>query len=276
LPCIVIGAGHDPAAPPPHVDLVLEPGVADVDDVIATVETNPFAAVTLALLLRAGPYRSLGAGLVAESSAYSMLQGGPEFAAWRKRTPRRRRRPEPGPAVRLARSGATLDVVLNRPHVRNALNREMRDGLLEAFALAMTDADIEAVEVRGEGPVFCSGGDLSEFGTFDDPASAHLVRLATSIGRQIAAAADRVTFHVHGACAGSGVELPAFAGTVVADPGTTFSLPEIGLGLIPGAGGTVSLTRRAGRHRVALLALCGHPIDAATAQRWGLVDVIAP
>ncbi|MEA3019086.1 MAG: hypothetical protein QOI47_610, partial [Actinomycetota bacterium] len=163
LPCIVVGAGHDPIAPPPHVDLVLEPGVAVVDDVIATVETNPFAAVTLALLLRAGPYRSLGAGLVAESSAYSMLQGGPEFAAWRKRTPRRRRRPEPGPAVRLARSGATLDVVLNRPHVRNALNREMRDGLLEAFALAMTDADIEAVEVRGEGPVFCSGGDLSEF-----------------------------------------------------------------------------------------------------------------
>jgi enoyl-CoA hydratase/carnithine racemase len=51
-------------------------------------------------------------------------------------------------------------------------------------------------------------------------------------------------------------------------------LPEIGLGLIPGAGGTVSLTRRIGRHRVALLALSGSAVDAATAHSWGLVDEV--
>jgi enoyl-CoA hydratase/carnithine racemase len=77
---------------------------------------------------------------------------------------------------------------------------------------------------------------------------------------------------VHGACAGAGVELPAFAGRVIADPGTTFLLPELAMGLIPGAGGTVSLPRRIGRERTAKLALSGEPIDAKTALDWGLVD----
>ena len=68
------------------------------------------------------------------------------------------------------------------------------------------------------------------------------------------------------------MELPAFAGHVVADPATTFALPEVSLGLVPGAGGTVSLPARIGRHRTALLALLGHPIDVPTALAWGLVD----
>ena len=61
------------------------------------------------------------------------------------------------------------------------------------------------------------------------------------------------------------MELPAFAGRVVAAPDATFGLPEVSLGLIPGAGGTVSLPRRIGRHRTAWLALTGQPIDAPTA-----------
>jgi enoyl-CoA hydratase/carnithine racemase len=130
------------------------------------------------------------------------------------------------------------------------------------------------VVLRGEGPSFCSGGDLDEFGTFSDPAAAHLVRLATSIGRSIDALGSRIVALVHGPCAGSGVELPAFAGRVVARPDFTAALPEVGLGLIPGAGGTASITRRVGRHRMALLALGGGSIDAATALRWGLVDEV--
>ncbi len=128
--------------------------------------------------------------------------------------------------------------------------------------------------LRGEGPSFCSGGDLDEFGTFSDPAAAHVVRLATSIGRSIAALGPRLVVRVHGPCAGSGVELPAFADRVSARADFTAALPEIGLGLIPGAGGTASITRRVGRHRMALLALGGRAIDAATALRWGLVDEV--
>jgi enoyl-CoA hydratase/carnithine racemase len=73
---------------------------------------------------------------------------------------------------------------------------------------------------------------------------------------------------------GSGIELPAFAGRVRAAPDTQISLPELSLGLIPGAGGTVSLTRRAGRHRTTRLALTGEVLDATTALDWGLVDEV--
>lgn len=272
LPCIVIGDGHDPNNPPEWLDAVLEPPVASVDDMLAVIDASPIASVTLALLLRGARSRSLQEGLVAESATYSVLQAGPEFARWRERNPPRRRGPESGPAVRVERNGERLSIVLDRPEVRNALNRSMRDELLSAFALAATDVSIEEVTVRGDGPAFCSGGDLDEFGTFDDPASAHLIRLAASVGRAIAAVADRTSFVLHGGCAGSGIELPAFAGTVLARHDTTLALPEVGLGLVPGAGGTVSLTRRAGRHRVALLALSEVRISADTALEWGLVD----
>jgi enoyl-CoA hydratase/carnithine racemase len=100
------------------------------------------------------------------------------------------------------------------------------------------------------------------------------VRLARSAGRVLATIADRVTAHVHGSCLGSGIELPAFAGRVIAHPDTLIALPEVRMGLIPGAGGTVSLPRRIGRHRTALLALAGFTIDAATARQWGLVDEV--
>ena len=92
----------------------------------------------------------------------------------------------------------------------------------------------------------------------------------------ISALADRVVVHLHGACIGSGIELPAFARRVFARPDTSIALPEVGFGLIPGAGGTISLPRRIGRHRTAQLALTATPIDVATALEWGLVDGIEP
>jgi enoyl-CoA hydratase/carnithine racemase len=83
-----------------------------------------------------------------------------------------------------------------------------------------------------------------------------------------------VTVRVHGDCIGAGLELPAFAGRVVAAPASRFRLPETAMGLVPGAGGTVSLPRRIGRARTAWLALSGEAINAGTALRWGLVDVV--
>jgi enoyl-CoA hydratase/carnithine racemase len=84
----------------------------------------------------------------------------------------------------------------------------------------------------------------------------------------------RTTVRLHGAAFGGGIELAAFAGRVEAAPDTRIALPEIGLGLIPGAGGTVSITRRIGRQRTAALGLSGREIDATTARDWGLVDQI--
>ncbi|MDQ2651024.1 MAG: enoyl-CoA hydratase/isomerase family protein [Actinomycetota bacterium] len=276
---VVVGTTADPVAAIADgraavCDLAVACG--DLDSIVATVEACPVAAASFVLLLRASGSRSVDDGLHAESAVYSTLQAGTEFTAWRQQREVRQREAQDGDAVVVERDGDTLTLTLNRPTVRNALNTALRDQLLSGLALSHTDATITEVHLRGAGPAFCSGGDLDEFGSFPDPARAHLVRLSTSIGRSIDRIRDRVVVHLHGPCAGSGIELPAFAGTVTADPATTFDLPEVSLGLIPGAGGTVSLPRRIGRHRTAELGLRGAPIDATTARRWGLVDAIEP
>jgi enoyl-CoA hydratase/carnithine racemase len=131
--------------------------------------------------------------------------------------------------------------------------------------------------LNGNGPSFSAGGDLDEFGTRPDPATAHITRLARSPARLIHQLGDRVEVHIHGVTLGGGIEIAAFAGTVTAAADTSIGLPELELGLIPGAGGTVSVTRRIGRQRTTALALSGARIDADTADAWGLIDrVIRP
>jgi len=274
LPYVLVGLGPPDTPIRTLFDVVIEPDAPGLADIAATVSANPRAAAALVVVLRGAEARSISDGLAVESAVYSTLQGGPEFEAWRAAHPIRIRRDETDATVRVTRDGNRLDVVLSRPHVHNAFNARMRDELLDALGIALADDSVREVVLAGDGPSFCSGGDLDEFGTFPDPATAHLVRLARSVGRVIASMSGRVVARLHGACMGSGIELPAFAGRVVAAPNTTIGLPELGMGLIPGAGGTASLTRRIGRHRTALLALTRTPIDASTALEWGLVDSI--
>jgi enoyl-CoA hydratase/carnithine racemase len=98
--------------------------------------------------------------------------------------------------------------------------------------------------------------------------------MISSPARALAGLGDRTVVHIHGDAVGSGIELAAFAGRVVATADTRISLPEIRLGLIPGAGGTVSLPRRIGRHLTLQLALAPEPIGVDTALGWGLVDEV--
>ena len=250
----------------------------DPDELRAGLEVGvtaaPRAAVTLVRLLRLTSVLSVADGLVAESLAYSTLLAGPEFAAWRSARPTRHVPEPPEPPVLVVRDGATLHLTLNRPDRRNAFGRLVRDGLVEGLQLALADPSLLRVELRGSGPAFCSGGDLDEFGTAPDVATAHVIRVERSAGALVGACADRVVAKVHGACVGAGVEIPAFAGRVEAQPDAFFQLPELSMGLVPGAGGTVSLTRRIGRWRTASLALTGARLEARTALAWGLVDSV--
>lgn len=277
LPFVVVGV-TDGAVDPGWLELC-DVALSEDDPALERVEENldaqPLAATAMALLLRGVERRSLGEGLVAESAAYSVLQSGPEFAAWRSAHPPRRGHDE-GPRVRTERREVTLALTLTRPDRLNALDAQMRDELVDALALAAVDPDIAGIEWRGEGRAFCAGGDLDEFGTRPDPASAHLVRLERSVARALAQLDKPVVTYLHGPCMGSGIELAAFTTTVVAAPDTQIALPEIGLGLVPGAGGTVSLSRRIGRLRTAWLAFSAQTIDATTAHDWGLVDRIDP
>ncbi|HUA94570.1 MAG TPA: enoyl-CoA hydratase/isomerase family protein [Acidimicrobiales bacterium] len=294
LPCVVVAMSRRPprGPAPPGADLALCPSsagetppgwvaVPDVDDEVGRlarqVDAQPHAAVVLAQLLRTSAGLEPGAALVAESLAYSVLQSGPAFARWLAE--RRRTAPadrvEVGDTVLVARAGNRLRLTLHRPHVRNALNGVMRDALAEALSMVATDPSLEGLDLHGSGPDFSSGGDLGEFGSLPDPATAHLVRTARSPAGLLATVADRVTVHLHGACVGAGIELAAFAGRVVAAPDTRVQLPEVGLGLVPGSGGTVSIPRRVGRHRTAWLAIGGAVLDVVVAARWGLVDAVA-
>ncbi|TGD89861.1 enoyl-CoA hydratase/isomerase family protein [Mycolicibacterium sp. CH28] len=215
--------------------------------------------------------------VITESLAYSTLQSGPEFARWlAERGPATL--PDIADPVQADRDGPSLRIRFNRPTRHNAFSTDARALLLEALTVALLDDTITDVTLSGNGPSFCSGGDLGEFGTFADPAAAHLARtrhspalaldeLAARLGRDCRA-------QVHGRVLGSGLEMAAFCGWVSCRRDAVLGLPELTLGLIPGAGGTLSVTRRIGRWRTAYLVLSGRTIDAATALEWGLVDEI--
>jgi enoyl-CoA hydratase/carnithine racemase len=268
---VVLTDADDPQAP-----FVRPTGGAagGVSAITAALGRNPVAGTTLALLLRGTGALDVSAGLVAESAAYSALQEGAEFHRWRAARPMRPAEPEAA-RVRIERSKGELRIVLARPARRNAVDLRMRDALVEALAQAAAEPGIRVV-LDADGPDFCAGGDLDEFGSRPDPAIAHLARLTRSPARLLHRLSARTTAYLHGACLGAGIELPAFAARVHAAEDARIGLPEISLGLMPGAGGTVSLPLRIGRWRTAFLALTGEPVDARTALQWGLVDTIEP
>ena len=275
LPCPVIGIASDASHSFAYCDVVVETPQAAAP-LVANVEHAPIAAMVLVEVLRAIERLPLESALCVESLAYATLQAGPEFRRWRERTPPLSLpAPEPGAAVLLKRQYDTLCLELNRPGNRNAMSVEMRDALCEALQLAATDSTIARVTISGRGRCFSTGGDVAEFGTAPDAATAHAVRSVTLPGRMLAQCAARVTAVVHGACIGSGIEFPAFAGRLVASADAFFQLPELQYGLIPGAGGCVSVSRRIGRQRTAWLALSGRRINARMARAWGLVDDLA-
>ena len=291
LPCVTVGVARGPVdlTSAPAFDIVVTEaaspprpwvGCPDIDLALlrlaTAVQQAPAAAIALTQLLRSSAGLPVGDALVMESFAYSMLQSGPHHHQWLtgRGTIAPDRRSEP--PVLTHRDGGLLTLILNRPHVHNAFDATMRDAMVRMFTMAAADPSVTAISLSGAGRSFCSGGDLTEFGTVADPVTAHLIRTTRGVGRWIHQCADRTTALVHGACIGAGVELPAFAGRVVARPDSSFQLPEVSMGLIPGAGGTVSLPRRIGRERTAYLAITGVPIDSDDALAWGLVDAIEP
>lgn len=246
----------------------------------ATVNDHPRACIALGQLVRQTALLPTGPGLAAEAAVYSMLLGGPEFGRWlaERTTPR-----SPAVAaedVRLTRTDHVLTVTLDRPERHNALSFALREQLYDALELAVLDETITRVELSGAGPSFCSGGDLAEFGTAEDLVAAYLVRLDRAPWRlldQLGARPGTEThLAVHGAAIGAGAEIAAFGSRVVCTPDAYFRLPEVSMGLVPGAGGTVSVVRRIGRWRAAWLMLTGATLDATTALAWGLVDEITP
>ncbi len=266
----------DPNAPHPWVGLPpqqLTEAIAHLGDIVAR---QPVAAAVAAQVHRMTSALSFDHALVFESLAYSTLLGSEAFRVWRAALPVKPRNDADEPRVRMMREGGVLRICMTRPKARNAVDALMRDALAEALEFALIDPDLAPVELSGEGPCFSSGGDLDEFGQFGDLGRAHAIRLLRAPVRLIQRLGKRVTAHLHGACIGAGIEMPAAAGHVIARAGTSFRLPEVSMGLIPGAGGTASIPRRIGRHRACYMAISGTEIDVTTALAWGLVDGLEP
>lgn len=272
-PCPVIGLGDASHPLAASLDAVIEQPFTAAG-LASQVLAMPSAAAVIVQLLRILPELPPQDGLTAESLAYGLLQGSAEHRAWvadRRGGDSGGRNPG---AVAVERDRDRLIVTLDNPASSNSIDRGMRDALYDAFTLAALDPDLSAISLRGAGRTFSLGAELGEFGTTKDPATAHDIRARTLPARALAPCADKLEVHVQGGCVGAGLEIAAWARKFTAAPDAWFQLPELAMGILPGAGGCVSLTRRIGRQRTALLILSGKRISARQALGWGLVDAI--
>ena len=243
--------------------------IQELDEMIS-LHTQP--ALVLAHLLRQKAYQNVSQGLVLESLSYGMLQSGSQFKAWLNQRGDIARVLDEKPVVLASRSDESLEIYLNRPERSNAYSSDMRDQLFDFLQIARFDEAVTKVKLHGLGKSFCSGGDLAEFGSVDFPPDGHIIRLHRSPALSSHSIADKLEVYLHGVCAGAGIEIPAFASRVFGNESVEIFLPEISMGLIPGAGGTVSLPRRIGPQKTAYLAMSGKTLSLSDALAWGLID----
>ncbi len=182
-----------------------------------------------------------------------------------------------------ARRDAVLEITLNRADKRNAINSEMYAAFDAAVTEATTLDGLRAVLIRGAGPVFSAGIDVTDF-----------LRLPEKYGPQWQLHARRITTDyqavltnlerlevptialLHGRCLGLALELALACDLRIAAEGTLLGLPETRLGIIPDVGGTTRLVRLAGPARAKELILTGKQIDAELAEQWGIVNRVVP
>ena len=153
----------------------------------------------------------------------------------------------------------------------NALGHTLRLELQAAFRQACADPTVKAMVVYGRNLPFCAGADIAEFGGADFTATPGLPDLLI----ELAASAKPMVAAVGGLALGGGLELAMACGYRVAEPKARLGLPEITLGLIPGAGGTQRLPRLIGAETALETILSGQPLNAARALELGLVDRLA-
>lgn len=259
--------------PPPWVFVAPSPWSARVATISANVLHTPVAATT-AYVLRLAARVSFAELVNIESLAYSTLLGGAEFCRWRAAHAPRTEAAPPRSLVAVDRREDQVRIRLTDPARRNAFCASMRDALFDALAAAIDDPTQPSVRLEGTGDCFSVGGDLNEFGTATDLATAHIVRTLRSNALMLDRLGSRAMVVLHGACIGSEIEISAAAHRRIARPSAFFQRPELSIGLMPGAGGSASLSRAIGRHRTAYMLLSGKRIDTATALTWGPVHAL--
>lgn len=185
--------------------------------------------------------------------------------------------------LRTETKDSLLIVTLDRPEARNALNAEMREGLIKTWRRFRDDDALRVAVLTGAGETaFCAGADLKEVGEYyrsmtsaerrehgeREPGLGGLTRNFDPRKPVIAA--------INGACLAGGLEIALACDIRIAADHATFGLPEVRRGILPGAGGTQRLPRALPFGVAMEMILTGAPIDAEAALRWGLVSRLAP
>jgi enoyl-CoA hydratase/carnithine racemase len=152
----------------------------------------------------------------------------------------------------------------------------MRDGLYEALLAVRDDPEVRVMLLCGNGRAFCTGGDLSEFGSAPSPVVARQTRWRRDVWGTLWNLPKLTIAAVHGLAVGGGFEMALLCDQCIASSNARFSLPETGLGMIPGVAGTQTLPRTIGLARAMQLVLSGAPLTAAEALRFGIVNRVFP
>jgi len=168
-------------------------------------------------------------------------------------------------------------VILNRPQALNVYNVQMRDDLYQILSAIRDDSEVRAGIFKGAGEkAFCAGADLSEFLTAPSPVAARQVRFERDVWGLFLSIPQPLIAAVHGYVLGSGIEIALCCDIRIASEDAQFGLPEVGLGIIPAAGGTQTLPRTVGRGKALEMLLTNRRISAEEAYQIGLVNQVVP
>jgi enoyl-CoA hydratase/carnithine racemase len=174
------------------------------------------------------------------------------------------------------KDGGVARLTLNRPTKLNAVNLTMRDELWYVFLAFRDDPDARVLVVRGAGRAFCSGADVSEFGTAPTYVEARRARQERDLWGLLLHLPKPTIAAVHGYALGAGCEMSLLCDLRIAADDARFGLPEVGLGYIPSAGGTQTLPRVVPPGVALHMILTGDPVEAREAYRLRLVHRVVP
>jgi enoyl-CoA hydratase len=175
------------------------------------------------------------------------------------------------------KKGSIASVTLNRPRVLNIYNIQMRDDLYEVLRAIKDDSEVRVAIFKGAGEkAFCAGADLSEFLTAPSPIVARQIRFERDVWDLFLSIPQPLIAAVHGFVLGSGIEIALCCDIRIASEDVRFGLPEVGLGIIPAAGGTQTLPRVIGRGKALEMLLTNRWLTGEEAFQCGLVNRIVP
>ncbi|MBM6636428.1 2,3-dehydroadipyl-CoA hydratase PaaF [Leclercia adecarboxylata] len=174
----------------------------------------------------------------------------------------------------VTRHGRVLHLTLNRPAARNALNNALLSELAATLEAAASDSEISVCVIAGNERFFAAGADLNEMAEKDLAATLNDIR--PQLWARINAFNKPLIAAVNGYALGAGCELALLCDLVIAGENARFGLPEITLGIMPGAGGTQRLIRSVGKSLASKMVLTGESITARQALAAGLVSDVHP